>query len=137
MKINKVSIIGLGALGILLATKIKDNFDGELNIIADKKRIEKYAAEGVYCNGKRCDFDYVLPKTKDISDLIIVAVKYNGLKKAIKYIKNHVGPNTVIISLLNGIVSEEMIAEEYGFDKVLYCTAQGMDAVRVNNELRS
>ncbi len=69
------------------------------------------------------------------ADLIIFTVKLDGLKNAIKAVKNHIGENTIILSALNGITSEAIIGQTYGMDKVLYSVAQGMDAVKVGNEL--
>jgi 2-dehydropantoate 2-reductase len=46
-----------------------------------------------------------------------------------------VGEETIILSALNGITSEEIIGETYGMDKLLYCVAQGMDAVKEDNRL--
>jgi 2-dehydropantoate 2-reductase len=57
------------------------------------------------------------------------------LKDAIKAVKNQVGQNTIILSALNGITSESIIGQTYGMDKILYCVAQGMDAVKVGNKL--
>ena len=41
----------------------------------------------------------------------------------------------VIISVLNGISSEEMIAEKYGDKNLVYCVALGMDAMREGTDL--
>jgi 2-dehydropantoate 2-reductase len=65
----------------------------------------------------------------------LVAVKYLQLNEALADIKYQVGPDTLILSLLNGITSEGIIAQSYGMDKVVYCVAQGMDAVKVGNRL--
>lgn len=137
MEIKKVSIIGLGALGILFGHHLSKRMPKEdLRIIADSDRIKKYQTDGVYCNDERCDFNYVSPEEAcEPADLLIFTVKFNGLKDAIKDVKNHVGENTIIISALNGISSETVIGEAYGMDKVLYCVAQGMDAVKVGNQL--
>ena len=137
MEINNVSIIGLGALGILFGHHLSKKLPKEaLNIIADKDRIEKYEREQIYCNGERCSFNYVLPEeTGKPADLLIFAVKYRALTDAIKAAKNRVGENTVVISLLNGITSEGIIGREYGTDKVINCVAQGMDAVKEGNRL--
>jgi len=67
--------------------------------------------------------------------LLIFTVKFNGLQEAIRSVRKHVGENTIILSALNGITSETVIGEAYGTDKVLECVAQGMDAVKVGNEL--
>lgn len=137
MEIRKVSIIGLGALGILFGNQMAGNMpEGDLRIIADRKRIEKYKHEKIYCNGRVCEFNYVAPEEQcEPADLLVFAVKYNGLEDAVQAAKNHVGENTIIISLLNGIASEKIIGRVYGPDKVLYCVAQGMDAVKVGNRL--
>lgn len=37
--------------------------------------------------------------------------------------------------MLNGVSSEEILAERFGETNILYCTAQGMDAVKVGNAL--
>lgn len=137
MEIKKVSFIGLGALGILFAHHLSKKMDKEnLRIIADQERIERYEREGVYNNGERCDFHYVSPEENvEPADLLIFTVKYDGLEAAIDAVKNHVGENTIILSALNGISSEKMIGDVYGMDKVLPCVAQGMDAVKVGNQL--
>ncbi len=137
MEIKKVSIIGLGALGVLFGNHLSKRMPKEdLRIIADRDRIENYKKEQVYCNGERCNFYFVTPEEAcGEADLLIFAVKYNGLEDAIKAVRNHVGENTIIISVLNGISSEAIIGETYGMDKLLCCVAQGMDAVKVGNKL--
>lgn len=57
------------------------------------------------------------------------------MKNAIQAVKNQVGEHTIILSALNGITSEAIIGEAYGMDKMVYCVAQGMDAVKEGNEL--
>ncbi|PLS05828.1 ketopantoate reductase family protein [Neobacillus cucumis] len=137
MVIKKVSIIGLGALGILFGHQLAKKMPrADLRIIADQNRIQRYQQNGVFCNGECCDFNYVTPEEPcEPADLLIMAVKFNGLKDAIQSVQKHVGENTIILSLLNGITSEEIIGEIYGMDKILYSVAQGMDAVKVGNQL--
>ncbi|MBP3040325.1 ketopantoate reductase family protein [Bacillaceae bacterium Marseille-Q3522] len=137
MEIKTVSIIGLGALGILFGHHLGKRMPREdLRIIADEDRIKRYQREGVYSNGEPCDFYYVTPEEKsEPADLLIFAVKFNSLKKAIQAARHHVGENTIILSALNGISSEAMIGEAFGMEKILYCVAQGMDALKVGNQL--
>ncbi|SEM93534.1 ketopantoate reductase [Mesobacillus persicus] len=137
MEIKTVSIIGLGALGILVGHHLSKKMPREnLRIIADQKRVVRYKSEDVFCNGERCDFNYITPEERcEPADLLIFTVKNEGLTEAIDAVKNHVGENTIILSALNGITSEAIIGETYGMDKLLYCVAQGMDAVKVGNEL--
>lgn len=137
MEIKKVSIIGLGALGILVGHRFsKKMVKEDLRIVADEARIKRYREEGVFCSGERCDFNYVLPEERTgPSDLIIFAVKFGAMEDAIKAVKNQVGPNTLFVSLLNGITSEEIIAKTYPTENIVYTVAQGMDAVKEGNRL--
>lgn len=135
--IETVAIIGLGALGILYGTYLSKHMPKEsIRIIADADRIRRYQESRIYSNGVACDFHYVTPDEKmEPADLVIFAVKYNGLAEAIEAMSNQIGDNTIILSALNGISSEGMIGEAYGMNKLLYCVAQGMDAVKVDNQL--
>lgn len=137
MEIKKVSLIGLGALGILFGNHLAKRMPKEdVRIIADRKRIDKYKEEHVYCNGELCDFHYVTPEEPcEPADLLIFTVKYEGLYDAIQAVQHHVGKDTIILSALNGITSEGIIGQVYGLDKILYSVAQGMDAVKVGNKL--
>ena len=137
MEIKTVSIVGLGALGVLFGNHLSKHMDREnLRIVADSNRIEKYIHEGVYCNGVPCDFNYVSSdEACTPADLLIFSVKSNSLEAAISAAKNQIGPNTLIISLLNGISSEETIGQTFGMDKIIYSVAQGMDAVKIENKL--
>lgn len=138
MKIQTVSIVGLGALGILFGHHLSKVMpEGGLRIVADRDRITRYKREGIYCNGELCRFNYVTPDEEVYSpaDLLIFAVKYTGLEAAIRAAANQVGPGTIIISLLNGISSEELIGQYFGSEKIVYSFAQGMDAVKEGNKL--
>ncbi len=135
--IKKVSIIGLGALGILYGEHFVNKLPkNDIRIVADKLRIDRYRKEGVFYNGKACDFHYVTPEEiVEPADLLLVAVKFNALDQAIEMVKGHVGKDTIILSVLNGIVSEEIIGHAFGQEHMLYTVAQGMTAVKVGNQM--
>lgn len=137
MTIRTVSIIGLGALGILFAKHFSDNLPkNDVHVIANHSRMQKYEKSGIYCNGERYDFNYVLPESvQKPVDLLIFCVKFNQLQQAIQDARCQVGEHTIILSALNGISSEEIIGTTFGMEKILYCVAQGMDAVKVENKL--
>ena len=136
-RIENIAIVGMGALGVLFGNLLAENLGGAaVTFVADDRRIERYRAEGVYCNGKRCDFQFSNGQNPDRpADLLIFAVKGAALHEAIGQVKNLVGPDTAILSLLNGIVSEEEIGAALGREHLLYCVAQGMDAVKLGNSL--
>ena len=53
-------------------------------------------------------------------DLLIVCLKYGALPGALDSIVKAVGENTVVMSLMNGVDSEEIIAERIGNENILY-----------------
>ena len=117
MEINNVLICGLGALGLTYASKLKSLCN--LKILADERRIENYKKKMPTMNGENIELEYITPSQRCEIDLIIIATKASGLNDAIKYIKNFVSEKTIIISLLNGISSEDDIAKVYGQEKVV------------------
>lgn len=135
-EIKNVSIIGMGAMGCAYSSQILKNIHKvNIKIIAEGERAERYKKTGFVINGEKYFYDVVTPDEKcEKADLVIVSVKYNQLKEAVQQIKNHVGDNTIIISLLNGITSEEILGEAYGMDKVLYSISAGIDAVREGHQ---
>ena len=130
---RKILICGLGAVGLTYAVKFKAN--SELKILVDKERLERYNRNKPIFNGVVQEFDYLLPDEAFTPDLIIIATKSQGLEGAIKNIKNFVNENTIIISLLNGISSEEKIQKAYPNATVLKSYFIGHSAVRVGNSV--
>ena len=68
-------------------------------------------------------------------DLVILATKATGLDQALDTMERLVGPRTAIASLLNGITSEERVAERFGWGRTVLSVAQGMDAVFIGGEM--
>lgn len=134
--IKNISAIGLGAIGCAYNSKLYDLNPEGLKVIAGGERAERYKKDGFIINGKKYDFTYIDPEEKcDPADLIIVSVKANQLNQAIKDMKNHLGENTIILSLMNGITSEEIIGKEYGMDKMLYAFCMAIDGNRKGNNI--
>lgn len=130
--IEKVSIIGLGALGSAYFSQISKFLPLEnISVIAGGARAEKYRSNGVQINGRDYKLRVIEPERRcEPADLLIFGVKFNQLAEAVAEVKNHIGTDTIIISLLNGITSEEVIGRAYGMEKMLYCISVGIDAVR-------
>lgn len=136
-EIKNVAIVGMGALGILFGKHIQDAAGKDaVTFVMDNERINKYKDCTFTCNGEVCDFNMVSANEATKADLVIVAVKYTGLKSALDVMENLVGEDTIIISVLNGINSEEIIAQRYGMNKIIYTVAQGMDAMKFGGDLK-
>ncbi len=122
MKIKKVTLIGLGSMGAFFAPRLETYLGrGNFRVLAEGNRKERIESKGVTINGVNHRFNVITPEAiDDPVDLIIIAVKDNGLCKAIQDIKNQVGQATQILCVMNGIDSEERIAAVYGWEHVLY-----------------
>ncbi len=135
-KIKNVSIIGLGAIGGSYAAKLFDAASINLTVIADKQRIGKYSADKLKVNGRAYDFNFAEPNADcDYADLVLIAVKYHNLGQAVEAVRKRVGPDTIILSLLNGIDSEEIVGKAFGMEKLLYSSCVGIDAIRKGNAI--
>lgn len=136
MVIEKVAIVGMGALGMLYGEAVvKACGSGALRFVMDKKRYQRHKNDVYKINGVAQNFILASADEVGQADLVIVATKYSGLAEALDEMEALVGPDTVVFSVLNGITSEERIIERFGDRNVLYCVALGMDAVRKGTEL--
>lgn len=130
----KITIIGMGALGILYGDLFVKALGKEaVTFLADEERIARYRRLGVTCNGEPCTFQ--MSGRAQESDLVIFAVKGPDLDGALELAGEAVGEETIILSLLNGISSEEILEQRMKKGCVIHCIAQGMDAVKLGNAL--
>lgn len=135
-EIENVLVCGIGAVGSIYADKIDKYSPEKLRVLVDKSRLERYKKNPTIFNGRTLDFKYVLPEeTKFKADLIIIATKFDGLNDVIKNIKNFVKDDTIILSLLNGVTSEKIIAKTYGREKLLYSYFIGHSAIREGRKI--
>ncbi len=122
MRIEKVTLIGLGAMGSFFAPRLMEGLkEGDFRVLAEGARKERLQDRGVTINGTTYRFPIVEPgETGEPADLVIMAVKDMGLEQAIRDIANQVGTHTQILCVMNGIESEEKLAAVYGWEHVLY-----------------
>jgi 2-dehydropantoate 2-reductase len=134
--IESIAIIGAGALGAVYGSLFHDMAPGCVAFAASGERAQRLRREGVIVNDRLFNIPVLTPEDGEApADLVIVAVKYQHLDDAIGDMKNRVGEKTTIISVMNGIESEERISAVYGMDKVLYCVSVGIDALRKENRV--
>ncbi|MBN1828746.1 MAG: ketopantoate reductase family protein [Deltaproteobacteria bacterium] len=135
-KLKTAAIIGAGAMGSFYAGRLYDSDACKVLICACGERRQRLMSRGLIINGRSYRLPIVDPgEDVEPADLIIAAVKYHDLDEAIKNMKGLVGPDTLILSVMNGIDSEERIGAVYGPGKALYGVAVGIDAVRAGNAL--
>jgi 2-dehydropantoate 2-reductase len=131
-QIKQITILGMGALGILYGDFFTGKMGrGAVTFLTDTSRTERYRKSKITCNGVPCIFQFQdAAQESEPSDLFLFAVKAPQLTEAIRIAAPHIGKDTIILSVLNGISSEEIIGDALGIEHVVYCVAQGMDAGR-------
>lgn len=121
MKINKVTLIGLGAMGVFFAPRLQEYLGDNFRVMATGERKKRLTEQGVTINDVNYKFPIIEPNVVgDEADLIIMAVKDLGLQQAIQDIKNQVGPHTQILCVMNGVDSEDQLIEVYGLEHVVH-----------------
>lgn len=136
MHIRRTAIIGRGAVGLLYGSLIHRNAGPDSVFFAmDDERYARRRDDRVTVQGDPLAIPTFPMSEAEPVDLVILAVKATGLQDAIDSMHPLVGPRTCILSLLNGITSEERIAERFGWDRVVIGICQGMDAVFLENTL--
>ncbi len=141
-KIRNVAVIGAGALGAVYASLLYEMDRDSVCFIASGERYERLRKSGVVVNDKNYPIRVVRTNKAEKADkpgpadMIIVAVKYHQLDEAVRDISGLVGESTTILSVMNGIESEERLSAAYGAGKVLYAITLGIDALREGNRVR-
>lgn len=136
MDIKRVAIIGRGAVGLLYGSVIAERLGQDsVTYVMDDARYERHRGEHITINGEPLALTTVPASKATQTDLVIVATKATGLEQALDTMEALVGPDTCIISLINGIRSEQRIAERFGWQHTVLAIAQGMDAVFLDGGL--
>ena len=131
---STVVILGAGSLGAVYASRFYDLDPARVSLAASGERYHRLKRDGLIVNQRHYPIPVYSPDdTAPPADLIIVAVKHHHLADALPDVRNRVGDHTAILSVMNGLDSETVIAEHYGADKALYCIAVGIDPLRSEN----
>ena len=119
MKIKKVAVLGAGAVGSYIIWGLSKRKDIELGVIAEGERAERLR-KGCLINDVTYHPEVWTPEEAKGADLLIVSLKYGALPGALESISAVTGENTIVMSLMNGIDSEEIISERIGASHMLY-----------------
>lgn len=132
---KSIYFLGLGALGAKYAASFYEYNPEIVSVIVDEERKNRYEKSQIFVNDKAYDFNYVTKiEDNNYPDYIFLVVKSSHLQQAIEDMKPFVSENTMIVSLMNGISSERVLADHFGWDRVVNAVAY-MDAVKVDNHV--
>ena len=128
MKINTVAILGAGAIGSYFIYGFSAAPEIDFCLIAKGERKERLERDGLCINDKIYKPKVKTPEEAKGVDLLLVSTKYNGLRDALEDIRTVVDPHTTVLSLLNGIDSEEIIGTVIDPARIAY------SLMRINSE---
>ena len=119
MKIQSVAVLGAGAVGSYVIWGLSEKKDIKLGVIAEDERAGRLK-KGCRINDVTYHPDVWTPQEAHGVDLLIVCLKYGALPGALESIRAIVGENTIVMSLMNGVDSEDIIAEAIGALHMIY-----------------
>jgi 2-dehydropantoate 2-reductase len=129
--IRNLSIVGAGAMGAAYAAMFTDAAGFSVSFVARGERYERLKNQTLNVNTRLYNVPVVHPdKGTEPADLVLVALKHHHLVGAVGDIAAVVGKDTAILSVMNGLESEEAIGAACGMDKMVYAIAVGIDAMR-------
>ena len=139
MTISTIGILGAGAVGASVASMFAEALASgapgvpSVALVADGARAERLSASGVTVNGRT----HRLPVVQEGQfDLLIVATKSIHLEAALPLAARAAGPRALVMSLLNGITSEGILAAAVGAGRVVPAMILGIDAMPDGNGYR-
>jgi 2-dehydropantoate 2-reductase len=118
-------------MGAAYAAMFTDAVGFSVSFVARGKRYEHLKNTTLCVNDRLYPVSAVHPdKAPEPADLILVALKHHHLAGAVADIAALAGKDTTILSVMNGLESEETIGAACGTDKLVYAIAVGIDAVK-------
>lgn len=130
-EIKNVLVCGLGAIGSIYAVKFLKNAYVNLKVLVDKDRLQSYKNNPLIFNNVEYNFDYITSIESGFkADLVVLATKNNSFGIVIDQLQNFVDENTIFLSLLNGLQSEDLLVDKFGQKNVLYSYYIGHTSTR-------
>jgi 2-dehydropantoate 2-reductase len=136
IEIRRVAVLGAGAMGSYFASRFFEEEGFETHFIARGSRKDRLNRDGLVVNGTLQRIPAIDPdEMSQPADLIIVALKHHYLPEAAPDLQYLISDETTIISVMNGLESEEYLGSIYGLEKMLYAVSVGIDALRQDNQV--
>jgi len=126
----KFLVVGPGAMGCLFAARLKKADYNVTLLDYIQERAAKINTQGIMVEGVTGEYTVKVPALSGelplAPDLVLICVKSNKTKEAGQTIKPWLTPETVVVSLQNGVGNIEILEEIFGRERVLGgVTAEG------------
>ena len=115
-----IGILGAGAVGSYLVMGLSEKYKENLWVIASGERKKRLEENGLHINDQHYLLNVKTPDEAHGVDFLFVCLKYTQLRSSLPDIEAIVDEHTTVISLLNGIDSEEIIGQRIGMEHMIY-----------------
>ena len=119
MEFRSAALVGAGAIGGFFIKGLSEALGSSFCLVASGERADRLRKNGLVINGEQVYFNVCSPQEAAGADLILVATKYNSLPGILEDVRYMTGPGTTVVSTLNGVDSEEILAEVIGQEHIL------------------
>jgi 2-dehydropantoate 2-reductase len=118
-------IVGAGSTGGFFGAKLA-KAGRDVTFLVRPQRLAQLEQDGLHVKSPAGDIDIepqliTAAQIQGPFDIVLVAVKAYALESALEDMAAAVGPDTVILPLLNGMRHMELIAEKFGKNHLLGC----------------
>lgn len=131
----RIDLVGLGAVGASYGARLLQAGE-DVRVVVDPVRATRYGDAPTIVNDETVPFPLRSAADDQPAELVLVCVKRAHLDAAIAQLRASVGSGTIVVSLLNGIDSEEVLAAAFPQARVLLAVSVGIDAVRDDRRVR-
>ncbi|MQT91005.1 ketopantoate reductase family protein [Pseudomonas helleri] len=124
----RILIVGAGSTGGFFGAKLA-KAGRDVTFLVRPQRLTQLEQHGLCVRSPAGDLD-IKPQLITAAqihspfDIVLVAVKAYALESAINDMAAAIGPDTLILPLLNGMRHMELIAEKFGKDRLLGCACK-------------
>lgn len=115
-----IGILGAGAVGSYLVLGLSEKYKENLWVIADGERKKRLEENGLNINDQHYILNVKTPSEAHGVDFLFVCLKYTQLRASLPDIEAIADEHTTVISLLNGVDSEEIIGQRIGMEHMIY-----------------
>jgi 2-dehydropantoate 2-reductase len=119
----RIAVVGAGGVGCYFGGRLA-RAGGDVHLLARGRHLRAIRDHGLRISGARGEFAVALPATDDPadigpSDIVLFCVKSYDTEAAVELLPPLLHPTTAVVSLQNGIDSDEKIAARVGPEHVM------------------
>lgn len=133
-QIEKAALIGAGAVGAYFIWGLSEKLGDDFCVVAKGERKRRLETQGLIINQKEYKLNVKTPEEAGVQDLILISCKQDALQEMLPDIQKMVEPDTLVLSLLNGVSSEEIIGKAIGMEHIAYAVMR-IASVRDDNKI--